>query len=146
MSNAFSAKGNLADAPTLKRVPVNGETRQVADMRIYCDRPVPDGDNGFKDKGGFWLSVSRWGPGAEHAARVLAKGMRIRVEGTLTENIWDKDGAPVSRLELTADDISLDLSRIQSVTMKPRRQAAENIGKGDQQDEGDAAAEAAYGN
>ena len=121
MSNQFIARGNLAAAPDLKTVTVNGENRQVAEMRIYCDRPVPDGNNGFKDKGGFWLNVSRWGNAAEHAARVLDKGYRIRVEGTLIQNNWEKDGEKFSRLELTASDITLDLSRVESVTRCDRQ-------------------------
>lgn len=122
MSNSFTARGNLAAAPELKTVTVNGENRQVAEMRMYCDRPVPDGDDGFKDKGGFWLNVSRWGAAAEHAARVLDKGFRVKVEGTLVQNSWEKDGEKFSRLELSADDITLDLSRIESITQRARRQ------------------------
>ncbi|KEZ76706.1 MULTISPECIES: single-stranded DNA-binding protein [Salinisphaera] len=121
MSNSFTARGNLAAAPELKTVTVNGENRQVAEMRMYCDRPIPDGDGGFKDKGGFWLNVSRWGAAAEHAARVLDKGFRIKAEGTLVQNSWEKDGEKFSRLELTADDITLDLSRVESVTRRERR-------------------------
>ena len=78
MSNSFTARGNLAAAPELKTVTVNGENRQVAEMRMYCDRPIPDGDGGFKDKGGFWLNVSRWGAAAEHSAyhRPLSEAWR----------------------------------------------------------------------
>ncbi len=121
MSNSFTARGNLAAAPELKTVTVNGENRQVAEMRMYCDRPIPDGDGGFKDKGGFWLNVSRWGNAAAHAARVLDKGFRIKAEGTLVQNNWEKDGEKFSRLELTADDITLDLSRVESVTQRSRQ-------------------------
>ncbi|MBH02908.1 single-stranded DNA-binding protein [Salinisphaera japonica] len=120
MSNLFTARGNLAAAPELKTVTVNGEDRQVAEMRLYCDRAVPDGDGGFKDKGGFWLNVSRWGIAGTHAARVLDKGDRIKVEGTLVQNSWEKDGDKFSRLELTADDVTLDLSRVESIARKPR--------------------------
>ena len=121
MSNTFQARGNLAAAPELKTVQVNGEDRHVAEMRMYCDRAVPDGDGGFKDKGGFWMNVSRWGTAAGHAARVLDKGDRIKAEGTLVQNSWEKDGEKFSRLELAADDVTLDLSRIESITRKPRQ-------------------------
>ena len=147
MSNSFTARGNLAAAPELKTVTVNGEDRQVAEMRMYCDRSIPDGDGGFKDKGGFWLNVSRWGAAAEHAARVLDKGFRVKVEGTLVQNSWEKDGEKFSRLELSADDITLDLSRIDSVTRRQRRATDggdTNTGQAESPDE-DAAAEAAYG-
>ncbi|MES1927279.1 single-stranded DNA-binding protein [Salinisphaera sp. T31B1] len=134
MSNSFTARGNLAAAPGLKTVTVNGENRQVTEMRMYCDRPVPDGNDGFKDKGGFWLNVSRWGAAAEHAARVLDKGFRVKVEGTLVQNSWEKDGEKFSRLELSADDITLDLSRIESVTQRARRQESNGQQQADSND------------
>lgn len=124
MSNTFKARGNLGAAPELKSVTVAGETRQVADIRIYCDRSVPDGNGGFSDKGGFWLSASVWDRRGEHAARVLDKGMRVNVEGTLVQNTWSKDGEERSRLELAGADVSLDLSRIESVTLRQRAQPA----------------------
>ncbi|MDA3921901.1 MAG: single-stranded DNA-binding protein [Salinisphaera sp.] len=136
MSNSFTASGNLAAAPELKTVTVNGENRQVAEVRMYCDRPVPDGDDGFKDKGGFWLNVSRWGAAAEHAARVLDKGFRVKVEGTLVQNSWEKDGEKYSRLELSADDITLDLSRIESITQRARRQESNGQQQADSSDIG----------
>ncbi|GAB3683887.1 single-stranded DNA-binding protein [Salinisphaera aquimarina] len=136
MSNSFTARGNLAAAPELKTVTVNGEHRQVAEIRMYCDRPVPDGDDGFKDKGGFWLNVSRWGTAAEHAARVLDKGFRVKVEGTLVQNSWEKDGEKFSRLELSADDITLDLSRIESVNQRARRQESNGQLQADSNDTG----------
>ncbi len=126
MSNTFSGRGNLAAAPELKTVTVNGEARQVAEMRMYCDRPVPDGDGGFKDKGGFWVNISLWGARGEHAARVLDKGSRIKVEGTFVQNSWEKDGEKFSRLELSADDVTLDLSRLASVTLRARNRSSDD--------------------
>ena len=53
MANHFEGRGNLAAAPELKQVEVDGEQRTVAELRIYFDRSVPDGDGGFEDRGGF---------------------------------------------------------------------------------------------
>ena len=33
----------------------------VAELRVYFDRSVPDGDGGFEDRGGFWLTANLWG-------------------------------------------------------------------------------------
>lgn len=128
MSNRFLARGNLGGVPELRLVTVDGETRPVADMRLYCDRPVPNGDGGFTDKGGFWLSVSVWGKRGENAARVLDKGMRIRAEGTLIQNTWEQDGEKFSRLEMAADDVTLDLSRIESVRLRERNRQESDDG------------------
>ena len=120
MANWFTGRGNLAAAPTLKHVDVDGEKRAVASMRIYFDRQVPNGDGDFEDRGGFWLDVSLWGPRAETVARLLDKGARVVVSGSLVQRTWeDKEtGEPRSRIELNADHLSLDLARIERIEMR----------------------------
>ena len=127
MSNWFSGRGNLAAAPTLKHVDVEGEKRAVASMRIYFDRQVPNGDGEFEDRGGFWLDVSLWGPRAETAARLLDKGARVAVSGSLVQRTWEdkESGEPRSRIELNADYISLDLARIERIEMRARNEERE---------------------
>jgi single-strand DNA-binding protein len=83
MANAFRGRGNLEQDPELRNVKVEGEARQVCALRIYFDRQVPNGEE-FEDRGGFWLDADLWGPRAEDAARVLRKGMRVYVEGSLS--------------------------------------------------------------
>ncbi|HGY89646.1 MAG TPA: single-stranded DNA-binding protein [Planctomycetes bacterium] len=126
MSNKFLGRGNLAAAPTLKHVEVDGEKRAVASMRIFFDRSVPDGNGGFEDKGGFWLDVSLWGPRAETAARLLDKGARVAVSGSLVQRTWeDKDsGDPRSRIELIADQVDVDLVRVDTLTYRARQNEA----------------------
>jgi single-strand DNA-binding protein len=122
MSNYFSGFGNVGTAPTLRRVPVGGEQRPVADLRVYFDRRVPKGEGQFEDEGGFWLTVSVWGARAETVTRLIEKGVRIYVEGTLRQESWqDKDtGADRSELRLTADAIALDLLCVESVQYRKR--------------------------
>lgn len=122
MSNTIIASGNLGTTPELKHVTVDGEERHVADMRIYFDRPVPDGDGGFTDKGGFWRTVSVWDKRAEHAARILRSGMSVRIEGTEVLQSWEKDGEQRSQTQITAHSITLELPRVESVTMRERNQ------------------------
>jgi single-strand DNA-binding protein len=125
MSNHFVGRGNLGADPELKQVEIDGEARAVVALRIYFDRPVPDGEGGFTDKGGFWLPVNLWGPKAEVIAKLLRKGARVRVEGTLVQDTWeDKATAePVSRIEVQADCIDLDLSRVEAITFRPKSEA-----------------------
>ncbi len=122
MATRFIGKGNLGDAPTLKQVEVKGEKRPVAELRVYFDRLVPEGDDDFVDKGGFWLNVSYWGSRGETAARLLCKGARVRVEGVLVEHQWEdgETGEARSRLELIADDITLDLGRVESFILRQK--------------------------
>jgi single-strand DNA-binding protein len=120
MTNRFQGTGNLAAAPTLKAIEVNGERRHCAELRVYFDRPVPDGTGGFEDKGGFWLNVTLWGKRAEQAARVLPKGARVLVEGDLVQHSWTDQGSGEARtrLELQASELALALQRIEHITWR----------------------------
>ena len=120
MTNRFQGTGNLAAAPTLKAIEVHGERRTCAELRVYFDRPVPDGTGGFEDKGGFWLNVTLWGKRAEQAARVLPKGARVFVEGDLVQHTWTDQGSGEarSRLELQASEVALALHRVEHITWR----------------------------
>ena len=122
MSTYFSGRGNLAEVPELKTVEISGEERKVAQMRIYFDRLVPNGDDDFEDKGGFWLEVNLWGPRAESTARILLKGARVYVEGHLERQQWrdSETGTERVKLILQAHYIALDLSRVDSVKLRYR--------------------------
>jgi len=122
MSNKFSGTGNLGNDPSLTS-PVGEAQRQVADMRVYFDRPVRDHDSEqFKDNGGFWLDVSAWDWLAEDVMRVMKKGMRAKVEGSLKYTAWtdDNNGEERSKLVLYADDITLVLGRVESIQVRKK--------------------------
>ena len=120
MANRFEGRGNLAAAPALKRVQVDGEERLVTELRIYFDRQVPDGDGGFTDRGGFWLTANLWGKRAEPVAKLLPKGARVQVVGTLVQDEWnDRESGEARRaLELGVEQVSLDLGRVDSLRLK----------------------------
>ena len=120
MPNKFTGTGNLGSDPTLTPA-VGDEQRKVADMRIYFDRPVLDHDTEqFEDKGGFWLDVSAWDRLAEDVTRVLKKGMRVKVEGSLKHSTWtdEKTQENRSRWVLYADEITLVLGRIEEAQLR----------------------------
>jgi single-strand DNA-binding protein len=125
VSNTFSAAGNLGDTPSLKQVTVDGESKSKLELSIYVDRPVPVDGGGFEDKGGFWLRAEIWDKAAEHAAPLLAKGARVRVEGTLVQETWKKKGSEEvdSALKLKLFWIALDPARISEVQFKKSTRA-----------------------
>lgn len=125
MSNVFQGAGNLGDAPTLKRATVAGEPQPVLELSIYFDRPVPIEDGAFEDRGGFWLQAEIWGKRAEQAAAVLAKGARVRAEGTLVQDSWtDRDtDEERSAFKLKLDWIAIDPMRIEQVRFKESSRA-----------------------
>lgn len=138
MSNEFRGTGNLGDNPSRKIVQVAGEERTVTELRVFFDDYKPDGNGGFEQAGGFWLSVSVWDKRAEAAADLLRKGARVMVVGRLAQNTWtDKEtGEDKSGFHLNADDVFLSLSRIENVEFKakkepPREQPADAPGGAD---------------
>lgn len=122
MANTFIGTGNLGADPVLTS-PVGEDQRQVADLRVYFDKPVKNPETGeYEDKGGFWLDVSAWDRLADDAMRLLKKGARVRVEGSLKHNVWtdEKSGEEKSKFVLYADDISLILARVESVQRRQK--------------------------
>jgi single-strand DNA-binding protein len=120
MINEFNGVGNLGMAPVMESVEVSGEPRKVTNMRVFFDRPIlDDADGKYKDKGGFWLPVDIWGYRAEEAMRVLKKGTRIFVNGSLREEVWhDESGEERSRIHLSANYLFIDTVCIDSITYK----------------------------
>lgn len=119
--NRFSGVGNLGDRPKLKSVPLGDEVRDVLELRVYYDRPVPDGEGSFADKGGFWLNANLWGNRAKPLSELLDKGMRVRVEGTLIQETWeDREGEERSGMKLDLDSVALELVRVASIEMRVR--------------------------
>ncbi|NMG17475.1 single-stranded DNA-binding protein [Aromatoleum bremense] len=124
MPNVFKGKGNLGDAPILKRIPVNGGDEVVAEMRVFFDDYAYDQANDeYQQVGGFWMRVSLWGQRGEDAARLLRKGARVHVEGVLKQFMFLPDGASdkIPGFQVTADDVTLCLGRVAGVEYKPKR-------------------------
>jgi single-strand DNA-binding protein len=123
--NRFHGAGNLGDRPKLKSVPLGDEIRDVLELRLDFDRPVPDGEGSYTDKGGFWLNANLWGNRAKPLSELLDKGMRVRVEGTLIQETWeDREGEERSGMKLDLDTLALELVRVASIEMRARDTAA----------------------
>jgi len=120
MINRFEGVGNLGTAPVMSQVTVGDEQRKVANMRIYFDRPV---GQDYQDKGGFWYTVDIWGYRAEEAIRILKKGTRVFLTGTLRQESWTDEGGEIrSEQRLTADYFFIDSVCIDSVQYREKKQ------------------------
>lgn len=134
MSNEFEGVGNLGTAPSLTKVGAAGagESRNVCNMRVYFDRQVQDSDadGGYRDKGGFWLTVDIWGFRAEEAMRVLNKGSRIFVRGNMREESWtdESTGEVKKELRLSANSFFIDSMCVESLVFKSKRDINSNEG------------------
>ena len=124
--STFIGKGNLGARPKLKYVDVKSAegARPVAEMRVHFEHLRPDGEGGLRDEGGFWADVAIWGKKAETAARVLPKGARVCVFGTLYKQRWTDKQTGQAREEdaILADDITLDLLRVEEIELRPPKE------------------------
>lgn len=122
MQNLFIGKGNLAGSPELKRINgANGEFT-VASMRVMFSRYGKNESGDVEQIGGFWREVQIYGHKAEECARLLRKGARVLVIGEEQEYTGrDDDGNEVEVLKVVADDVALQLSRVESVTFTAAR-------------------------
>ena len=120
MQNMFIGKGNLGGPVELKRL--NGKNGEfvVASMRVMFARWGDNGQGELEQVGGFWREVEIYGNKAEACAKHLRKGARVLVIGEERDfTATDKDsGEQVQVIKIVADDVSLQLSRIESITFQ----------------------------
>ena len=119
MSNRFSGEGNLGQEPQRKVVQVQGEDREVCNLRVYFDRPTPRGDGEYEDRNGFWLDVELWANRGINAARVLSKGDRVAVDGALAGASYEKDEQHINKLIVKARAVNLvPTTKIESISRR----------------------------
>lgn len=126
MSNEFRGTGNIGEDPTIKSVTVGDEERMVAEVRVFFDEYRPNPRGGFEQIGGFWMDVNVWGERrALDVTLHLKKGARVHVIGRLAQSQWiNKETGEAHRaFHVNADELYLGLSRIDTITYKPRRDA-----------------------
>ena len=123
MQNLFIGKGNLAGSPELKHVRGRNGDFIVASMRVMFGRYGQNAENQTVEQiGGFWREVEIYGAKAEACAKFLRKGARVLVIGEEREfNARDDDGNEVQVIKVVADDVALQLSRIDAITFTPAR-------------------------
>lgn len=116
MQNLFIGKGNLAASPELKRIDGRSGEFTVASMRVMFGRYGQSDDGEIQQIGGFWREVEIYGNKAEACARLLRKGARVLVIGEEREFMaHSEDGHEVQVLKVVAEDVALQLSRVESI-------------------------------
>lgn len=123
MQNLFMGKGNLASSPELKHLTGGRDgTFTVAKMRVMFGRYGSNEAGEIEQVGGFWREVEIYGAKAEACARHLRKGARVLVIGEEREfTAKDDNGNEVQVIKVVADDVALQLSRIESITFTPSK-------------------------
>ncbi len=122
MQNLFIGKGNLGDSPKLKNVDGKNGSFTVTSMRVMFGRYGQNEEGEVEQIGGFWREVEIYGNKAEACAKHLRKGSRVLVIGEEREfTAKDEDGREVQVIMVVAEDVALQLSRIESITYTPAR-------------------------
>ena len=129
MQNLFIGKGNLAKSPTLEhKTSRDGKDFIVANMRVMFGRYARGEDGQMTQVDGFWRGVEIYGSKAEACAKYLRKGARVLVIGEeRSYHAKDENGNEVQVIKILADDVALQLTRVESITFvtKPKGEVVE---------------------
>uniref|UniRef100_UPI003BEEE277 single-stranded DNA-binding protein n=1 Tax=Burkholderia arboris TaxID=488730 RepID=UPI003BEEE277 len=127
MPNRIEVTGNLGKAPTLKHVDTGKGRKQVTEFNMFADEYRRDDDGELSQTGGFWLRVTVWEAHAERVARLIPRGARVTVIGSLRVSTWKDDADQTQTgLDVVAEKVALELGRLESVTLKRRENDTES--------------------
>lgn len=103
--NRVCISGNLTRDPELRAT--QGGTQILGFGVAVNDRRKNPQTGQWEDYPNF-IDVSVFGNRAESLSHILAKGMKVAVEGKLRYSSWQaKDGSKRSRIEVIADEVEL---------------------------------------
>ena len=107
--NKVMATGNLTRDPELRATPAG---TQVLHFGIAVNDRAKNQQTGeWEDRPNF-VDCVIFGARADAMSRILAKGMKVAVEGRLRYSAWqDKEGNRRSKLEVVVDEIDLMSAR-----------------------------------
>ena len=102
--NAVFISGNLTRDPELRALPTG---TQVLSFGMAVNDRIKNQQTGqYEDRPNF-IDCVMFGARAESLSHILAKGMKITVQGKLRYSAWEKDGQKRSKLEVVADEVEL---------------------------------------
>jgi len=132
MSIHAKLKGNLTADPARKTVRVGDEPRTLLEFRVFSDEHKKVGDEIVQDDAHcIGVDVTVWQERLiERLYPHLRKGARVLVEGSLLPERFIDPETQEQRfaLKMTADDVTLVLSRIESIAFSPNRAQREAQG------------------
>jgi single-strand DNA-binding protein len=100
--NTLAIIGRLTREPELKYAQSG---TAILNGSIAVNRRTKKNDQ-WVDKASFF-DFSYMGKGAEAVSKFLAKGKRICLDGELTQDTWEKDGQPQSKIKIMVDNLIL---------------------------------------
>lgn len=116
--NIVSITGNLAADPEL-RATTSGTS--VLNFRIASNYSVKNKTTGEWEERPNWVGCVVMGARAEPLSKLLGKGDKVAVSGSLRYHAWeDKEGGKHSVLEVYADNVILMSKRGKSASEAPQ--------------------------
>lgn len=113
--------GNLTGDPEMRFT--DGGSGKI-NFSMAVDRNWKVGDE-WKTETSFF-NVIAWDPVASEAARLLAKGARVMVNGRLQQRSYEKDGQKRSIVEVVADEVALSVRNVESYERRTREHREES--------------------
>jgi single-strand DNA-binding protein len=100
--------GNLGADPEIRFL---DSGRPVTSFSV-CNTPRVKKNEEWQDGEPMWVRVTAWGRVAEDVCENLRKGMRVHVDGPVSQRTYEtKDGDTRTSLELTADEVHVAMPR-----------------------------------
>ena len=100
--NRVTLSGNIGRDPELKSTQSG---TSILNFSLAVNERIKKGDN-WEDYTN-WVDVVIFGRRADSLGKILAKGMKITLDGHLRYNSWERDGQKRSKLEVIADDVDI---------------------------------------
>lgn len=138
MQNVFAQEGNLGKDPEIIDVPKDGGgVIKKLKLSVRFPYAIKQSDGNFEDTKGFWATVEMWGRQSEVLYKLLQKGARVFVMGSIQDNSFvatkgDREGQTIPGMLVSAQNIALSPLGIESVTYASRQSNASNTTVNDQ--------------
>lgn len=100
--NNVVISGNLCRAPEIRTVKMTSKETKVANFTVAVNRTYTI--NGEKKEQVDFVPCEVWDSGADVVQKILTKGDKILVSGSLREDKWEKDGQKHSRLKIRVSE------------------------------------------
>lgn len=107
--NRVVLTGNLTRDPELRALPSG---TSVCELRIACNMRRKNGSTGEWEDRPNYFNIKVWGAQGENAARYLAKGRPVAIDGRLEWREWEaQDGSKRQAIDIIADSVQFLGSR-----------------------------------
>ena len=103
--NITLLRGNLVRDPELRMVNTSGKQTAVVNFTVAVSREYTK-SSGERDKITSFINCEAWDSGAEMIADSFNKGDLVMIEGSLRNDVWEKDGVKHSSLKVRVNNFS----------------------------------------